>query len=93
MIEVRTCTPEDAAAVSALLGELGYQVSSQAAAERVWRLNETGSDPTFIAAEDSEALGLIALHRCHLIQYRDPIARITALVVRQLARRRGSAGC
>jgi GNAT superfamily N-acetyltransferase len=89
VIVVRPCAPEDAAAVSALLGELGYEVSSQAAAERVLRLNETGSDPTFIAGEDGQPLGLIALHRCHMIQYRTPVVRITALVVHQRARRRG----
>jgi GNAT superfamily N-acetyltransferase len=89
VIEVQPCTPEDAPAVSALLGELGYEASSQAAAERVRRLNETGSDPTFIAGEDSRPLGLMALHRCYMIQYRTPVVRITALVVHQEARRRG----
>jgi len=89
MIEVRPCAPEDAAAVSALLGELGYEVSPQAAGERVRRLNETGSDPTFIAGEDGRPLNLIALHRCHMIQYRTPVTRITAPVVHHRARRRG----
>jgi GNAT superfamily N-acetyltransferase len=89
VIEVRLCVPEDAAGVSALLGELGYEASSQAATERVRQLNETGSDPIFIAGEDGRPLGLIALHRCHMIQYRSPVARITALVVHQPARRRG----
>lgn len=89
MIEVRPCTPEDAAAVSALLGELGYEASSQAAADRVRQLNATGSDPTFIAGEDGRPLGLIALHLCHMIQYQAPVARITALVVDQRVRRRG----
>ena len=79
--------PEDAAAVSVLLEELGYATSSEMAAERVRRLNETGSDPTFIA-EDGRPLGLIALHRCHMIQHRAPVARITALVIHQPARRR-----
>ena len=89
MIEVRPCTTEDAVAVSALLGELGYEVSPEAAAERMRRLNETASDPTFIAGEDGQPLGLIALHRCHMIQYRTPVVRITALVVDHRARRRG----
>ena len=88
MIEVRPCMPEDAAAVSVLLEELGYATSSEMAAERVRRLNETGSDPTFIAEEDGRPLGLIALHRCHMIQHRAPVARITALVIHQPARRR-----
>jgi hypothetical protein len=57
VIEVRPCTPEDAPTVSALLGELGYEVSSEAAAERVRRLNETALDPTFIADEKGRPLG------------------------------------
>ena len=77
MIEVGPWAPEDAAAVGALLSKLG---SSQAAAERLRQLNETGSDPTFLAGEDGRPLGLIALHRCHMIQYRNPVAR-TAWVV------------
>jgi GNAT superfamily N-acetyltransferase len=89
VIEIRPCTPEDAPAVSALLGELGYDVSSEAAAERMRRLSRTGLDPTFIAGEDGRPLGLIALHHCHMIQYPEPVARITALVVYQQARRRG----
>ena len=53
MIDIRPCTPQDAAAVSAPLGGRGYEVSLEAAAERVPRLNATGSNPTFIACEDS----------------------------------------
>ena len=89
MIDVRPCMPEDAAAVTALLGQLGYEVSLEAAAERLRRLMETGSDATFIGVDDIRPLGLIALHRCRMIQYRAPVARITALVVDQWARRRG----
>ena len=89
MIEVRPCTPEDVAAVSALLGELGYEVTPEATAERLRRLTDTGFDATFIAVDDGRPLGLIALHYCHVIQYRAPVARITALVVDQRARRRG----
>jgi len=89
VIEVRTCKPEDAVAVSVLLGELGYEVSAQAAVERMRRLNDTGLDPMFLAVDEGRPLGFIALHRCHMIQYRNPVTRITALVVHQRARRRG----
>jgi GNAT superfamily N-acetyltransferase len=89
VIEIHTCKPEDAVAVSVLLGELGYEVSAQAAVERMRRLNDTGLDPMFLAVDDGRPLGLIALHRCHMIQYSTPVARITALVVRRGARRRG----
>ena len=89
MIEVRPCILEDAADVSSLLGELGYELSFEATAEGIRRPKETGSDPTFIAEENGRPLGVIALHRCHMIQYQAPVVRITALVVKQQARRRG----
>ena len=53
MIEIRQCPPEDAAAVGTPLGGRGWEVSPEAAAGRVPRLNATGSNPTFIACEDS----------------------------------------
>lgn len=89
MIEIRPCTPGDVADVSALLNDLGYETSLEEAAERAQRLNATGSDPIFIACEDSRPLALMALHRCYMIQYRKPVARITTLIVHREARRRG----
>lgn len=89
MIEIQPCTIEDAIAVSALLEELGYKVSPDAVAERLQGLNSTGSDPIFVARESGGLLGLIALHRCRMIQYERPVVRITALVTHHRARRRG----
>jgi hypothetical protein len=89
VIEIRPSTLTDALAVSALLEELGYQVSPEAAAARLQRLNATGSDPTFVAYESRRPLGLIALHRCRMIQYEKSVMRITALVVHHRTRRRG----
>lgn len=89
MIEIRPSTLTDALAVSALLEELGYKVSPEAAAARLQRLNATGSDPTFVAYESRRPLGLIALHRCRMIQYEKSVMRITALVVHHRTRRRG----
>jgi ribosomal protein S18 acetylase RimI-like enzyme len=34
-------------------------------------------------------LGLIALHRCRMLQYATPVMRVTVLVVAERARRRG----
>jgi GNAT superfamily N-acetyltransferase len=89
VIKVRRCSPNDAVAVSSLLGELGYEVSPQAAVERMRRLNSPEIDPMFLAVDNGRPLGFIALHRCHMIQYQAPVTRITALVVGQRARRRG----
>jgi GNAT superfamily N-acetyltransferase len=80
---------DDAVAVSVLLGELGYTVSIQQATKRVAELSKTGVDPIFLAVEDGQALGLLALHLCRMLQYASPIVRVTALVVDAQARRRG----
>jgi GNAT superfamily N-acetyltransferase len=89
MTEIRECLPEDAVAVSALLGELGYAVSPREATEHVRELGGTGSDPIFLAVADGEVLGLLALHLCRMLQYARPVMRVTALVVGRRARRRG----
>jgi GNAT superfamily N-acetyltransferase len=75
--------------VSTLLGELGYTVSIRQATEHVAELNKTGADPVFLAVAEGQALGLLALHLCRMLQYASPIVRVTALVVDRRARRRG----
>ena len=89
MIEIRGCTPEDSAAVSTLLDELGYTVSIRQATEQVTELGKTGADPIFLALADGKILGLLALHLSRMLQYPSPIVRVTALVVDRRARRRG----
>jgi predicted N-acetyltransferase YhbS len=89
MIRIRACTPEDAPGVSALLDELGYTVSASQAAAHIRQLGNTGSDPAFLAIEDGQVLGLVALHICRMLQYAAPVMRVTALVVAKRTRRRG----
>ena len=89
MIRIRACTPEDATAVSALVGELGYEVSARQAAEHIRQHTLTSADPIFLAVADGEVRGLAALHICRMLQYAAPVMRVTALVVDGRARRRG----
>jgi ribosomal protein S18 acetylase RimI-like enzyme len=91
MIEIRNCTPDDAAAVMTLLGELGYAISLRQATDNVRELSKTGSDPIFLAVADGQVVGLLASHRCHTLQYARPVVRVTDLVVHRWARRRGVA--
>jgi GNAT superfamily N-acetyltransferase len=86
---IRLATPADAAALCVLLRELGYEVAPAAAAERLARLHASGTDPVFIAVEGDAPLGLVALHWAPMIHLEKPVARITALVVAERARRRG----
>jgi GNAT superfamily N-acetyltransferase len=89
MIEIRPITPEDAAAVSRLLQQLGYAVEPLRAAERICQLDATGSDPILLAVADGQALGVVAMHLSDMLQYERPVMRVTALVVDHSARRRG----
>ena len=89
MIQIRACTPKDATAVSALLGELGYEVSARQAAEHIRQLTLSGADPILLAVADGEVRGLVALHICRMLQYAAPVMRVTALVVDERARRCG----
>jgi GNAT superfamily N-acetyltransferase len=89
MIEIRACTPDDSAAVSNLLGQLGYTVSIRQTTEQVAELCKTGADPIFLALADGQVLGLLALHLCRMLQYPSPMLRVTVLVVDRRARRRG----
>ena len=89
MVEIRMCTPEDAAAVSYLLEQLGYAVEPQGAADRIRQLGETGNDPILLAMEDGQVLGVLAMHQSQMLQYQAPVMRVTALVVDCGARQRG----
>jgi GNAT superfamily N-acetyltransferase len=91
MIEIRACAVEDAVAVSALLGELGYVIAVPQVSEHIRQLAGTGSDPIFLAVADGQIVGLIASHLCQMLQYERPVMRVTALVVDRRARRRGVA--
>ena len=89
MIEIRACTPDDAAAVSTLLSELGYTVPIRQATENIQELSKTGADPIFVAVADGRVVGLLAAHLCRMFQYASPVVRVTALVVERRARHRG----
>jgi predicted N-acetyltransferase YhbS len=89
MVEIRMCTPEDAAAVSYLLEQLGYVVEPQRAAERIRQLGDTGVDPMLLAVADGQVLGILAMHLCPMLQYQAPVMRVTVLVVDCDAHRRG----
>ena len=86
---IREATQDDAPAVAALLGELGYPTSADQAAERIGRI---AADPTtwvIVAEVDSELAGLGALHEQNLVERDEPGCEVAGLVVGQRFRRRG----
>lgn len=84
-LTLRSAVTDDAAAVALLLGQLGYPVS---ASEALSRLNREGAR-VILAEAAGEALGLLELTVQLQITHARPVARVTAMVVRDSARRHG----
>ena len=85
-MQVRRAAPEDLPGLAVLLEQLGYPAEPERIARRLQRLD----GELFVGAGD-ELLGLAALQVMHVLQRDDPVARLTALVVREDARGRGVA--
>jgi GNAT superfamily N-acetyltransferase len=86
---LREAQPEDAHAVAALLGELGYPSTSEQAASRITRIDADPSTLLLVAELDGELAGFAALHVQNLIE-RDALGcSVAALVVAERYRRRG----
>lgn len=88
-LSVRYATSLDAAVTAELLGQLGYAMSADEARARLER-----DDSRVLLAELGElggcqVLGLLALAVHRPIEHARPVARVTAMVVRASARRRG----
>jgi len=79
----------DAAAVAALLGELGYPSSPAQAAERLARIAADPSTWVIVAEVESELAGLAALHVQNLVERDEPGCEVAGLVVGRRFRRRG----
>jgi N-acetylglutamate synthase-like GNAT family acetyltransferase len=89
LINIRRARQDDAAGVQALLLHLGYESSEDDVRSKLALLSERTSDPVTIAVEDERPLGAIALHWTTMLHPAAPLARITALVVRDNARGTG----
>ena len=89
-ITLRSAVTADAPAITDLLAQLGYSHAVADVAERLTTLAQTGADPALVAsADDGRIVGVIALHIARMLFYPLPVARITTLVVDEVARGRG----
>jgi N-acetylglutamate synthase-like GNAT family acetyltransferase len=86
-VQIRRAGRHDLPGLALLLGQLGYPVAADRLEERLERLDSE----LFVAAADDEVLGLAAVQVMHVLQREAPVARLTALVVREEARGRGVA--
>ena len=89
MIRVQLADEGDDLAVQEMLGQLGYVFTVEEVRARLILLATSGKDPILLAKQDSRVVGLIAMHCATMLHHREPVARITALVVRDDVRGKG----
>jgi N-acetylglutamate synthase-like GNAT family acetyltransferase len=88
---VRDATPADAAAVAALLDELGYPTTQAAVAARLERFAADPASRVIVAEAEGEVAGLVATHVVPRLEDDEPSCRIVAIVVAERHRRAGAA--
>jgi predicted N-acetyltransferase YhbS len=89
-VTIRDGRPEDAAAVAALLCQLGYpQPSVEAVAERIRRFAAAASDRVLVAESGGEVLGSVSVSTLPHFERDESFARMTSLVVHDGSRGRG----
>lgn len=88
-IRVRQANEGDELVVQELLGQLGYVFTAAEVQARLNLLAASNTDPVLLAIQNLEVVGLIALHFATMLQQREPVAQITALVVRDGVRGTG----
>jgi len=89
MIEVRLTDPGDSLVVRELLDQLGYAFTVEEVRARLALLARQPADPVLLATDGDKGVGLIAMHWTAMLHHSQPVARITALIVREGARGKG----
>ena len=88
---VRRASIEDAAQAAACLSDLGYATEVGILTATLAKLGDSPFDAVFVAVDDSahQVIGVLSLHLIPLFHVPGHLARLTAVVVRAGARRRG----
>ena len=87
-MNVRHATPEDAAAIAAVVTELSYPASVADAARRLAGLTDPAVHGVFVAVDGDRPVGVIHVCVTMTLEH-DPRAEIRALIVEEAARGRG----
>jgi len=90
-VNVRRAGPSDAAAIAALLRELGYETAPEEVARRLEELARSGRSSALVADLGGDVAGVLTLHLVPVLHEPGDWCRVTALVVGAWARRRGVA--
>ncbi len=83
---VRQAVEQDVAALTDLMGALGYPTEGPAVAARLAEIQADRSSSVLVAIDGQRVLGVVGLHWTRMLHLEAPVARITTLVVREDAR-------
>jgi ribosomal protein S18 acetylase RimI-like enzyme len=86
-LRIREAKPADAQALSALIGELGFEASASDLRARLASLRKAGGPP--LVAERGELVGCLTWHVMTVLHRPAPVGRITMMVVTERERRGG----
>jgi N-acetylglutamate synthase-like GNAT family acetyltransferase len=87
-VSIREASAGDEAQVAALLVELGYPATLDEVTRRFERLEREASSWLWLAVDGERVVGLVGLHVMPVIE-REPLGRVTAIVVTEAERRVG----
>lgn len=87
-LRIRTADSVDGDSVAALVRELGFEIASDDAAERIGRLSRAG-EAVLIAKLGDDVVGCLTWHVMPVLHRPLPVGRISMLVVARAARRKG----
>jgi N-acetylglutamate synthase-like GNAT family acetyltransferase len=90
-VSVRRARAADAAAIAALLAELGYETAAADVERRLSELDRSGRSEVLVAEREGDVAGVLTLHMVPVLHDDGDWCRVTALVVGEAARRRGLA--
>jgi N-acetylglutamate synthase-like GNAT family acetyltransferase len=82
-IIVRDAKESDSTAISQLIEELSYSVSTSFISEYIRMISGKNESKVIVAETGSEVIGLLSLHIIPLIHREKSMCRITALVVNE----------
>jgi GNAT superfamily N-acetyltransferase len=88
-VEIRDARPEDAKALARLIDQLGYPTNEEAVAARLRRLDTSPADRVFVAELEGEVVGAASVHVGLTLEYDEPAAKLSAIVVDEDHRRQG----
>jgi GNAT superfamily N-acetyltransferase len=88
-LTIRDARPGDAPALAPLLDQLGYPAAPEAVRRRIEVLAASDADRLVVAELDGRIVGLAAIHVSLALEYDEPAAKLSAIVVDREHRRRG----